>query len=89
MQVAASSYYARKNRTESARSIADRKWDTRIVETDEANRGLYGARKMWKVLGAMYPEDRVARCTVERRMAALGLSGVGNSRTTRTTRPAL
>jgi len=43
---------------------------------------------MWKVLGAMYPEDRVARCTVERRMAALGLSGVGNSRTTRTTRPA-
>ena len=88
MQVAASSYYARKNRAESARSIADRKWDTRIVETHEANRGLYGARKMWKVLGAMYPEDRVARCTVERRMAALGLSGVGNSRTTRTTRPA-
>src|SRR5699024_12082242 len=76
VQVAASSYYARKNRAESARSIADRKWDTRIVETHEANRGLYGARKMWKVLGAMYPEDRVAGCTVERRVAGLGRSGL-------------
>ena len=50
--------------------------------------GVYGARKMWKVINRTHPGDPVARCTVERRMRALGLSGVPNARTTRTTRPA-
>lgn len=34
------------------------------------------------------PVPRVARCTVERRMRALGLSGIGSGRSMRTTRPA-
>lgn len=88
MQIAASSYHARKNRGVSARSQSDAKWDSRILDTYSANRGLHGARKMWKALGALFPDDRVARCTVERWMRALGLAGVGNERTTRTTRPA-
>ena len=50
--------------------------------------GVYGARKMGKVINRTHPGDPVARCTVERRMRALGLSGVPNARTTRTTRPA-
>ena len=36
--------------------------------------GVYGARKMWKVINRTHPGDPVARCTVERRMRALGLS---------------
>lgn len=88
MQVAASSYYGRKVRPASKRSVSDAKWDERITDTHAANRGLFGARKMWKVLGRRYPDEPIARCTVERRMRALGLAGVGNSRTVRTTRPA-
>ena len=50
--------------------------------------GVYGTRKMWKAINRAHPHDPVARCTVERRMRALGLSGVPNARSTRTTRPA-
>ena len=50
--------------------------------------GVYGTRKMWKAINRAHPDDPVARCTVERRMRALGLSGVPNARSTRTTRPA-
>ncbi|WP_407656456.1 IS3 family transposase [Janibacter indicus] len=50
--------------------------------------GVYGTRKMWKAMNRAHPDDPVARCTVERRMRALGLSGVPNARSTRTTRPA-
>jgi putative transposase len=42
---------------------------------------------MWKALGRAFPDEPVARCTVERRMRALGLQGASNARSTRTTRP--
>lgn len=51
-----------------------------------ANRGVYGVRKMWKALAREYPGEHVARCTVERRMGALGLAGVPNKRHPTTTR---
>lgn len=88
MQIATTSYYGRKDRPASKRNLSDAKWDARITETHTANRGLYGVRKMWKVLGRLHPDEPIARCTVERRMRVLGLSGVGNGRTTRTTQPA-
>lgn len=50
--------------------------------------GVYWVRKMWKTINRLHPGERVARCTVERRMRALGLAGVSNARSTRTTRPA-
>lgn len=39
------------------------------------------------MLRRLYPDEPIARCTVERRMRALGLAGVGNARSTTTTRP--
>ncbi len=43
---------------------------------------------MWKTYLRTWPGEPVARCTIERRMKALGLAGMPNARTTRTTRPA-
>ncbi|MCT1891860.1 IS3 family transposase, partial [Brevibacterium luteolum] len=86
VQVAASSYYARKTRPVSARKQADAKWDDRIRKVHSDNRGLFGARKVWVMLRRLYPNEPIARCTVERRMRALGLAGVSNARSTTTTR---
>ncbi len=49
---------------------------------------MYGARKSWKAYNRAWPQEPVARCTIERRMRVLGLAGVPNARTVRTTRPA-
>ena len=83
VQVAPSSYYAAKRRPPSARAVADAELDEIIVRVHAANFGVYGVRKMWKALqreGVI-----VARCTVERRMRALGLRGVTRGRRARTT----
>lgn len=61
-------------------------WDERITAVHTANRGVYGVRKVWKALARQYPGEHVARCTVERRMGALGLTGVSNNRHPTTTR---
>jgi putative transposase len=50
------------------------------------NRGVYGARKVWRQLRREGTE--VARCTVERLMRRLGLAGVVRGRRARTTIPA-
>jgi putative transposase len=51
----------------------------------DANRQVYGARKVWRQLGR---EDiEVARCTVERLMRRLGLRGVIRGKPVRTTWP--
>ena len=49
----------------------------------KANFEVYGAEKVWKQLGR--EGMKVARCTVERLMRAMGLEGVVRSRTFRTT----
>ncbi|WP_414646718.1 IS3 family transposase [Corynebacterium vitaeruminis] len=41
---------------------------------------MYGVRKMWKTYLRTFPQDHVARCTIERRMRTLGLAGVPNAR---------
>lgn len=88
IQVAPSLYYARKKRAPSPRARRDAVLDERLVTVHEDNMGVYGVRKMWKTINRLHPGERVARCTVERRMRALGLAGVSNARSTRTTRPA-
>ena len=62
--------------------------DQRLATIHKDNLGVYGARKMWKSHNRLHPKDPAARCTIERRMRALGLAGVANARTTRTTRRA-
>ena len=47
-----------------------------------------GSRKTWRLLNAQDGRPPVARCTVERRMRALGLTGAGPGRTVRATGPA-
>jgi transposase InsO family protein len=49
----------------------------------EQNFGVYGARKVWRQLGR--EAFVVARCTVERLMRSMGLSGVVRGRKCRTT----
>lgn len=56
-----------------------------IRRVHEANYGVYGARKVWRQLNREGIE--VARCTVERLMAAEGLAGAVRGATRRTTRP--
>jgi putative transposase len=62
--------------------------DQRLATIHEQNLGVYGVRKMWRTLNRLHPSEPVARCTVERRMRALGLAGVSNAKTTHTTRRA-
>jgi putative transposase len=87
-KIAPSTYYAAKSRSPSARAVADAVLDERISATHAANFGVYGVRKMWRTLNRADPESSVARCTVQRRMRALGLSGAVRGRVKRTTVPA-
>ena len=57
----------RKKRDEALRPQIQRVWD-------ESFGGVYGARKVWRQL--QLDDVEVARCTVERLMRQMGLSGV-------------
>lgn len=82
-KIATSTYYAAKKRLPSARALRDAELDEHIQRIHADNYGVYGARKIWRQLHR--EGHRVARCTVERRMKALGLQGVRRGRTIRTT----
>ena len=72
-----SSYYFAKQREAmpAARETRDAMLKDKITEVwKTTGRELYGARKMWLELNQQGVE--VARCTVERLMRDLGLSGV-------------
>lgn len=83
LEVSPSTYYARKTRKPSARSLRDAELLVQIRRVHEQNYGVYGARKVWKQL---HREGvQVARCTVERLMREAGLTGLirgGKRRTT-------
>jgi putative transposase len=85
--IAVSTYYAARSRPASARTLRDAELDARIRQVHADNYGVYGYRKVWKVLNRQDPEHPVARCTVARRMRALGLHGALPARSIRTTRP--
>jgi transposase InsO family protein len=91
IEIARETYYARNRRGPSKRAL----WDTTITEVlagyyepDEHGlrppESLYGSKKMWAHLNREGIE--VAKCTVERLMAAHGWQGVTRAKTPRTTR---
>jgi putative transposase len=83
LQIAPSSYYARKTRPPSARSLRDDRLRGEIRRVFESNYGVYGADKVWASLNR--EGTRVARCTVERLMRAMGIQGARRGKTRRTT----
>jgi putative transposase len=86
LQIAPSTYYARRSRPESARSIRDRELAEEIHDIHKRNYGVYGARK---IHAQLHRQDiQVARCTVERLMRVEGLRGISRAKGPRTTKPA-
>jgi putative transposase len=83
IQIAPSTYYEHVDRQPSAREVRDRDLKGHIQRIHAANYGVYGARKVWLALNREGIE--VARCTVERLMAELGLAGAIRGTVKRTT----
>jgi putative transposase len=90
LPIAPSTYYEQKARQADPSRLPKRTQRDAVlcVEINRVwhkNRGVYGARKVWKQLGR---EDiPVARCTVERLMKKLGIAGAVRGRRFRTTIP--
>jgi putative transposase len=90
LQFAPSTYYdrravARDPDRASARARSDAALNIKINAVWDANRKLYGARKIWHVLRRQ-GED-ASRCTVERLMRSLGIRGVVRGKRVITTQP--
>ena len=91
LEIAPSGYHEHKAREadptrRSARAQRDEKLRTEIRRVHQANRAVYGARKVWRQLRRDGHE--VARCTIERLMQSEGLRGVvRGGRRARTTTP--
>ncbi|MFL4910254.1 IS3 family transposase [Streptomyces sp. MMS24-I2-30] len=85
MDLSPSTYFARKRRPKSARRLRDEVLMPLIEEAHVTSGGTYGARRITRALRRKGHE--VARCTVERLMAGLGLKGVIRGRRRRTTVP--
>lgn len=73
LHFAPATYYAATSRPPSAREVRDGELKPRIQRVWEENFRVYGADKVWAQLNR--EGTRVARCTVERLMRELGLSG--------------
>ena len=84
LPIAPSTYYAAKARPPSARARRDAELREEIQRVYDDNFGVYGARKVWRQLNR--EGISVARCTVERLMAQMGLQGAVRGKTKRTTR---
>ncbi len=83
MPIAPSTYYEQGNREPSRRQNRAEALKPEIARVHAANYGVYGARKVWLTLNR--EGIAVARCTVERLMAELGLSGATRGRARKTT----
>jgi putative transposase len=81
--IAPSTYYEQIAREPSRRQVRDAELSEHIKRVHAANYGVYGARKVWLALNR--EGIAVARCTVERLMKDLGLSGAVRGRPRRTT----
>jgi len=87
-KIALSTYYAHKSRPESARSIRDKQITRALRRIFEDNYSCYGARKLWAEINREGTFGNVARCTVERLMAADGLAGIRRRKKKPSTRSA-
>ncbi|MCX4564422.1 IS3 family transposase [Streptomyces phaeochromogenes] len=86
-KIAPSTYYAHKKRLEtpSARSVRDEELKERIQKVYTSNYRVYGARKVWRELNRQ--GHAVARCTVERLVRDLGITGAVRGKKVITTLP--
>lgn len=87
-KIALSTYYAHKSRPESARSIRDKQISQALRLIFADNYSCYGARKLWAKINREGQFGHVARCTVERLMAAEGLAGIRRRKKRPSTRSA-
>lgn len=86
LPIALSTYYDAKSRPASARAVRDEGLKVEIARVHKENQdGVYGPRKVYKQLRR--EGFAVARCTVVRLMADMGLRGVRRGKTTFTTFP--
>ena len=76
--IAPSTYHAAKKRPLSARATRDAELKPQILRVWEQNLVVYGADKVWDQLNK--DGVRVARCTIERLMADMGLQGCRRGR---------
>ncbi|GAA1214836.1 hypothetical protein GCM10009675_41150 [Prauserella alba] len=85
--IAPATYYEHRSRTPTAREQRDEELKPRIAAVHASNYGVYGARKVWLTLNRERPENEppIARCTVERLMGELGLTGAVRGTVKRTT----
>ena len=83
VQIAPSTYYEHLSRSPNKRQVRDGVLNSAIARIHADNHGVYGDRKVWLALNR--EGIAVARCTVERLMAELGLSGAVRGKTRRTT----
>lgn len=83
--IAPSTYYAFNNRPESARSVRDAELKNLITAAYEDNYRVYGARKISRELNRR--GHTVARCTIERLMRELGITGAVRGKRVVTTVP--
>ena len=86
LEIAPSTYYSAKSRPPCRRRLRDEQLKADIRRVFEANYAVYGARKVWRQLNR--EGVVVARCTVERLMAQMGLQGRVRGKKRRTTIPA-
>ena len=91
LPIAPSVYYEQKARERDpsrlpARARRDAELRREIERIWQENRGVYGARKVWRQLAR--EGYVVARCTVERLMREMGLRGIVRGRKAKTTVPA-
>jgi putative transposase len=85
-KIAPNTYWVAKKRPPSARALRDEELRGEILRVWSANLEVYGADKVWTQLNR--EGTRVARCTIERLMRDLGLSGARRGRAYKvTTRP--
>jgi putative transposase len=82
-KIAPNTYWVAKKRPPSARAIRDEGLKDEITRVHGENLDVYGADKVWAQLNR--EGTRVARCTVERLMRDLGLSGVRRGKSYRVT----
>jgi putative transposase len=85
-KIAPNTYWAHRKRPPSARAVRDELLKGEIARVHADNLSVYGADKVWAQLNR--EGTRVARCTVERLMRQMGLSGSRRGRSFKvTTRP--
>ena len=77
--IAPNTYHVARNRPPSKRAVRDEELKVEIARVFDENLFVYGADKIWAQLNR--EGIRVARCTVERLMRQMGLSGARRGKT--------